>query len=243
MTALPTRKAEGWRYADLAALATAWPLAPAETIAVPAETQQSRTLISAAGGDGVRVHRFAIDIAAGAGFAMFVVAAEGRYARIELDVTLHEAARFNFGGVILAGGEQVIEIVTTLHHVGAGATSRQTVRAIAGGTATASFLGKVAVARSGQQTDAAQSFKALLLERGATANARPELEIFADDVKCGHGATVGELDTDALFYLESRGVPPAEARSLLIRAFAADALAALPEAERDAAAERLEALL
>jgi Fe-S cluster assembly protein SufD len=93
------------------------------------------------------------------------------------------------------------------------------------------------VAREGQQTDAAQSFKALLLDRGATANAKPELEIFADDVKCAHGATVGELDKTALFYLQSRGVPPLEAQALLMRAFLSDALESIPDEAARATAE------
>ncbi|MEP7006703.1 MAG: SufD family Fe-S cluster assembly protein, partial [Sphingomonas bacterium] len=76
-----------------------------------------------------------------------------------------------------------------------------------------------AVARDAQKTDASQSVKAMLLTRTATANAKPELEIYADDVKCAHGATVGELDAMALFYLASRGIAPAEAKALLLRAF------------------------
>jgi Fe-S cluster assembly protein SufD len=80
------------------------------------------------------------------------------------------------------------------------------------------------VARDAQKTDGEQSLRGLLLKRSATVNLKPELEIFADDVKCAHGATVGELDARALFYLESRGIPPAGARALLTRAFVADAL-------------------
>ena len=91
------------------------------------------------------------------------------------------------------------------------------------------------MAREGQKTDAEQSIKALLLKRTATANAKPELEIYADDVKCAHGATVGELSRDALFYLQSRGVAPEEARALLTEAFIADALGTIgQEAVRDA---------
>ena len=94
---------------------------------------------------------------------------------------------------------------------------------------------RVEVAREGQKTDAEQSIKALLLKRTATANAKPELEIYADDVKCAHGATVGELSRDALFYLQSRGVAPEEARALLTEAFIADALGTIgQEAVRDA---------
>ena len=87
------------------------------------------------------------------------------------------------------------------------------------GKATGSYLGKVEVARGAQQTDAEQSVKAMLLDRGATANCKPELEIFADDVKCAHGATVGELDAMQLFYAESRGLDPASARALLLEGF------------------------
>ena len=87
------------------------------------------------------------------------------------------------------------------------------------GKAIGSYLGKVEVARGAQQTDAEQSVKAMLLDRGATANCKPELEIFADDVKCAHGATVGELDAMQLFYAESRGLDPASARALLLEGF------------------------
>ena len=79
--------------------------------------------------------------------------------------------------------------------------------------ATCSVAARVEVARDAQKTDGEQSLKGLLLARSATINAKPELEIFADDVKCAHGATVGELDRDALFYLESRGVAPDEAKA------------------------------
>src|SRR6185437_3019571 len=97
--------------------------------------------------------------------------------------------------------------------------------------AICSLAARVEVARGAQKTDGEQSLKGLLLSRTATINAKPELEIFADDVKCAHGATVGELDRDALFYMASRGIPPAEARALLTRAFVSDALARIGEQE------------
>ena len=147
--------------------------------------------------------------------------AGGAYGRVSLDVTLKDGAHFELGGVILGTGEQVLEIVTTVTHAEPNATSNQVVRSVLGGHATGSYLGKVAVARDAQKTDASQSVKAMLLDRTATANAKPELEIYADDVKCAHGATVGELDKAALFYLASRGLPPAEAKQLLLQAFVA----------------------
>src|SRR3546814_6443215 len=102
--------------------------------------------------------------------------------------------------------------------------SRQLWRSVADDRATCSVAARVEVARDAQKTDGEQSLKGLLLARTATVNAKPELEIFADDVKCAHGATVGELDKAALFYLASRGVPPEEAKALLTRAFIADAI-------------------
>ena len=98
-------------------------------------------------------------------------------------------------------------------------------------TAAGNFLGRLAVARDAQKTDAAQSFKALLLDRGASANAKPELEIFADDVKCAHGAAIGQMDEAARFYMAARGLSPESAQALLVRAFVADAFAAHGDAE------------
>jgi Fe-S cluster assembly protein SufD len=113
--------------------------------------------------------------------------------------------------------------------------SRQVWRSVADDRSTCSVAARVEVARGAQKTDGEQSLKGLLLARTATVNAKPELEIFADDVKCAHGATVGELNRDALFYLASRGVPLAEAKALLTQAFVADAIDRIGEEEvRDA---------
>jgi Fe-S cluster assembly protein SufD len=89
------------------------------------------------------------------------------------------------------------------------------------------FQGKIEVARAAQKTDGYQMNQALLLSPDAEVNAKPELEIFADDVKCSHGATVGELDAEQMFYLRSRGIPDAESRAILVRAFLAEALDAV----------------
>ena len=233
ISALPTRRDEAWRYSDLAAVARVWPVAPPEAITIAAGERAFRQLLQTARADAVAIHHYAITVEAGAALDFRIVNAGGRYGRVALDVTLHEGACFDFGGIIIGRGEQVLEIVTTVTHAEPGATSRQTVRCVADDRATVTYLGKVAVTRAGQQTDAGQSFKALLLARGATANAKPELEIFADDVKCAHGATVGELDANALFYMESRGVPPVEARALLTRAFLSDALEGVDGEARD----------
>ena len=214
---LPSRRDEAWRYADLDAVARLWPLPVVESIVVPAGGSFSRAIIQDTGG----VRQIALVLGKGATARIDTLNVGGDYGRIELDVTLHDGAHFELGGVILGTGEQVLEIVTTVTHAEPNATSNQIVRSVLGGRATGSYLGKVAVARDAQKTDAAQSVKAMLLDRTATANAKPELEIYADDVKCAHGATVGELDKAAMFYLASRGLPPAEAKQLLLQAFVA----------------------
>jgi Fe-S cluster assembly protein SufD len=240
---LPSRRDEDWRYSDIAAVERAWPVA-AEVIDVAAGEHARSMIVQDAAIGSATIRQLAITLAAGARLDLNIINSGGAYGRVALDVTLHQGAHFELGGVIIARGEQVLEIITTVRHAGPGASSNQIVRCVAGGTATATYLGKVAVARAGQKTDAAQSFKALLLDRGATANAKPELEIFADDVKCAHGATVGELDKTALFYLESRGLPPATARALLTRAFLSDALASIADdAAREAAEAQVTALL
>lgn len=239
--ALPTRRDEAWRYADLAAVEAAWPLPAPESIVVPAGGSFSRAIFQDAGG----VRQVELVLGKDATARIDALNLGGDYGRIEIAVTLHEGAHFELGGAILGAGGQTLEIVTTVTHLEPGATSNQTVRSVLGGKATGSYLGKVAVARDAQKTDAAQSVKAMLLDRTATANAKPELEIFADDVKCAHGATVGELDANGLFYLESRGLPPAEAKKLMLQAFVAGVFdGAEAEDELQAAAlAKLEAMV
>lgn len=219
--ALPTRKSEDWRYSDMEAVASVWPLAAPVQISIPAGESAAHHLLQDAAHDAAAIHDYVIDIAAGANLAFHILNIGGALGRVSLHVTLHEGAHFELGGAIIGGGQQTLEIVTTVTHAAPNATSEQTVRAVMGGHATGSYLGKVAVARHAQKTDAAQSFKAMLLDRSATANARPELEIYADDVKCAHGATVGEMDKSALFYMQSRGMDPALAQTLLLRSFVA----------------------
>ncbi len=218
MTALPTRKDEAFRYADVNALASVWDaLGAPERIQIAAQQELQQTWLSS--GDPIAVRRAEIIIEAGATARIFALNNASIYGRIELDVSLHEGARFEFHAANIGGGDSNNEIVTTVRHLERDAVSRQTVRTVLGGKAVGSYLGKVAVARGADGSDAEQSVKAILLDRGATANAKPELEIYADDVKCAHGATVGELDPMQLFYAESRGLDPASARALLLEGF------------------------
>jgi len=218
MTVIPTRKLEAFRYADIDALASVWmSLAPPERIEIAA--QQKLQQIWLPNGEDVEVRRAKIVLDPGAEFALFALNTAREYGRIELDVTLREGARFSLNAANIGTGTSTLEIVTTVRHDEPSAVSRQTVRSVLGGKAAGSYLGKVAVARDAQHSDGEQSVKAMLLDRGATANCKPELEIYADDVKCAHGATVGELDADQLFYAMSRGLDPAAAKALLLEGF------------------------
>ncbi|CAM3092234.1 SufBD protein [Sphingomonas antarctica] len=221
MPAQPTPRDEAYRYSDHAALAELWPVAPAEQIEVTAAVPFARSLIV----DGATaVHSFEILLHENARAHVNLVNRATRYGRIAIDVTLHEGAHFELGAVQVGGGDTTLEIVTTIRHAHPNASSRQTVRSVLAGHATGSYLGKVAVSRGADGTDGQQSVRAMLLDRTATANAKPELEIYADDVKCAHGCAIGELDANALFYLNARGIPPAEAKRLLLQAFVAEAL-------------------
>jgi len=118
--------------------------------------------------------------------------------------------------------------------------SHEVYKGILAGQAKAVFNGKIIVRPDAQKTDAKQTNKALLLSGDASINTKPQLEIFADDVKCTHGAAIGQLDADQLFYLRARGIAQADARNILIHAFASDVLNGIPH---DAVRERLEAAL
>jgi len=122
---------------------------------------------------------------------------------------------------------QHADFTTVVKHVAPSCTSRQTVKNVLAGRSQGVFQGRIEVARAAQKTDGYQMNQALLLSPDAEIDTKPELEIFADDVKCSHGATVGELDMEQLFYLRSRGIPDVEARSMLVRAFLAEALDAV----------------
>jgi Fe-S cluster assembly protein SufD len=236
-TALPTRRDEAWRYSDIEALARVWPLPVAEHIVVPAGGNFVRTIVQ----DGGSIHQLGIAVGKGATAAIHVLNIGGDYGRVELNVTLHESADFKLGAVQIGGGEQTLEIVTTVTHAEPGATSSQMVRSVLADKATGTYLGKVAVARDAQLTDSVQSVKAMLLDRSATANAKPELEIYADDVKCAHGCAIGELDPMGLFYLQARGIAPADAKKLMLQAFVAGVFegAADEEMLTEAALEKL----
>lgn len=219
MTApFPTHKQEEWRYADLDALKPVWEqFAEPLTLTVGAGEEFEEIWLPSM--DDVQLRRVTLALGEGAKARIFALSTAPVYGRIELEVSLAEAAEFELFAANIGTGLSTNEIVTNIKHIGECGRSRQTVRSVLNCKAVGSYLGKVEVTRGAQKTDAEQSVKAMLLDRGATANCKPELEIFADDVKCAHGATVGELDAMQLFYAESRGLDPATARALLLEGF------------------------
>ena len=233
---LPTRKDEAWRYAAVEALRGV-ALDDWRAIDVAAgECFRDCIVVSAEpdAREGTVLHRLRVRVGEGARCELFAVLAAELYARVEVEVTLGRGAHFEFGGVTVGGRDTVREFVTRVVHAEPEGASNQTVRSVHWGQGTGNFLGSIEVARHAQKTDAAQSFKGLLLEKGASVNAVPQLEIFADDVKCAHGATVGQLDAAAAFYMAARGLSPDMARRLLVQAFIGDACVALgDEDERE----------
>jgi Fe-S cluster assembly protein SufD len=219
MTApFPTHRQEEWRYADLDALKPVWEQF-AEPVTLTVGAGESLEEVWLPVDDDVQLRRVQLALEQRAKARIFVLNTAPIYGRVELEVSLEQGAEFELFGANIGTGLSTNEIVTNVKHVGENGRSRQVVRSVLNGKAVGSYLGKVEVARGAQQTDAEQSVKAMLLDRGATANCKPELEIFADDVKCAHGASVGELDPMQLFYAETRGLDLATARALLLEGF------------------------
>ena len=147
-------------------------------------------------------------------------------------------------GVNLLNGRQHADSTLVVDHAVPHCTSREAFKTILDGDATGVFQGKIIVRPHAQKTDGAMKSDTLLLSDGATMNNKPELEIFADDVVCGHGATCGALNEDLLFYLKSRGLPSVEAEALLLQAFVGPPLETVEhEGVREALVELVETWL
>jgi Fe-S cluster assembly protein SufD len=165
------------------------------------------------------------DIAEGGIYDSFTLALGGRLSRAEIHARLGGPnAIAHLNAAQLMAGQQHADFTTIVSHDAPNCASRQTVKTVLAGRARGVFQGKIEVARAAQKTDGYQMNQALLLSPEAEMDSKPQLEIYADDVKCSHGATVGAIDAEQLFYLRSRGVPEAEARQMLVRAFLSEAL-------------------
>jgi Fe-S cluster assembly protein SufD len=171
------------------------------------------------------VHHLHARCAAGAILHSRAISLGGSIVRNDLAAVLGgEGAHASLDGVYVADGRELVDNHTSIDHAVPHCTSHELYKGILGGQARAVFNGRIVVRQDAQKTDAKQTNRALLLSDDAQINSNPQLEIFADDVKCTHGAAVGQLDEEALFYLQARGLTRQQARDMLIHAFAGEVL-------------------
>ena len=169
-------------------------------------------------------------IAAEARYDTMAVSAGARLTRMEIHAALTgPKASCHMNSAQLAAGRALVDTTTALDHAAPDCASRQTCKTVLAGQSRGVFQGKILVRREAQKTDGYQMNQALLLSEEAEMDSKPQLEIYADDVKCSHGATIGALDADSLFYLRSRGVPVDQARSMLVQAFLHEAFEGLED--------------
>ena len=161
---------------------------------------------------------------------------------MKLDVRLAgEGAEANVYGAYVCGGDEKVKIVVDMHHDVPHCNSRQLFKGIAGGVSKVDFYGKIIVAQDAQRTEAYQENHNILLTDGAKVDTKPQLEIYADDVKCSHGATIGRLNEEEQFYMRSRGISLEDAKVLQMISFVAPVLENIPdEAQREVLAAQLE---
>lgn len=176
-----------------------------------------------------------VTVGADANYTSIVANFSGSYVRNELHVELAgKGAHADLLGTYMLDGKGHSDTYSKVHHAVADTTSDEVYKGVLNGQARGVFQAQIRVAPDAQRIVGNQMHRALMLSDDARVDAKPELEIFADDVQCSHGATIGDLDPLHLFYLASRGVPAAEAKALLIRAFIAEITEELPETLKEA---------
>jgi Fe-S cluster assembly protein SufD len=205
-------------------------------LAVGERSYLTNAVTQIAAGDGAALDHYRVAREAAAAFHVSEVEIrQGRDAQVsahsfsagaalvrnDVSVSLAGAgARIGLFGLSVTGGAAHVDNHTSIEHVSPHCTSEEAYRAILDGASKSVFHGRIVVHEAAQKTDARQSNRCLLLSEDATVNSKPQLEIRADDVKCTHGAAVGQLDKESLFYLRSRGIGEDQARAMLTRAFA-----------------------
>ncbi len=201
---------------------------PVTEIEVAANASLTHVRLQDEGPDAFHLATVYADVQSAGFYDAFTLTLGARVSRVEFHARLLGAGgTVHLNAAQLLGGSQVGDVTTVVAHDAPLCASRQTVKNVLTGHARGVFQGRIEVDRVAQKTDGYQMSQALLLSPDAEIDCKPELQIYADDVKCSHGATVGELDDDQLFYLRARGIPEEEARSMLIRAFLDDALSAI----------------
>ena len=199
----------------------------------------SHTRIQDASQRSFHIGRIAVDQQRDSRYQNHNIVLGGAIGRTDLEVRLRESgAEVLLNGLLMGHGKQQLDTHTRVDHLAPNTHSRETYRGVMDGSSRGVFNGKVIVHPDAQKIEAHQSSNNLLLSEKAEIDTKPELEIYADDVKCSHGATVGQLDNDAMFYLLTRGIDTETARGLLVFAFADDVVAQLPMGEVRQAMER-----
>ena len=183
-----------------------------------------------------------IDVQAGQRTDLVLLVYPGVSCDVKIDVSLlGEGAEANLYGAYVCGGSEKVKISVDMHHDFPHCNSRQLFKGIAGGTSKVDFYGKIIVAQDAQKTEAYQENHNILLTDGAKVDTKPQLEIYADDVKCSHGATIGRLNEEEQFYMRSRGITLEDAKVLQMISFIAPVLENIQdEAQREHLAAALE---
>ena len=186
-----------------------------------------------------------IEVPAGESRDMILLVYPGVSTDIALNVELQgEGAQANIYGVYVCGADERVKIAVDMHHKVPHCNSRQLFKGIAGGKSRVDFYGKIIVAQDAQRTEAYQENHNILLSDDARVDTKPQLEIYADDVKCSHGATIGRLNEEEQFYMRSRGITLEDARVLQMISFLAPVLEAIQdEAKREEIALQLESAI
>ncbi len=199
-------------------------------IVLGADAKFSHVRLAASAPKSVEFEHIAAVLARGARYRGHFTSFGGKLARTELHIALKgEGSQAHLSGVNILGGETHADMTTHIDHAVGHTQSTQLFKNVAGGKSHAIYQGRITVREGANGSDSRQTAKALLMGARAEADLKPELEIFADDVKCAHGAAVGDLDADSLFYLRSRGIPDREARNMLVRAFLEEAVAEIDD--------------
>lgn len=198
-------------------------------------------ILQTEGPDDTHLGQIKVELGANAQFRLFVVNAGGKLVRQEVHLrTAGEGSDFKLRAVNLLGGETHTDLTMTLGHDVPNTTSTEIVRSVVFDRAKGVFQGMIRVAPDAQKTDARMACNTLLMSDDGEFSVKPELEIFADDVQCAHGATVTDIDHNHLYYLMARGIPEKKARGLLINAFVAEVV---EELEDEALVEALEGII
>ena len=195
---------------------------PVTEIVLADQAHVTHVRVQRDGRQAFHIANCAVSVGRSAHYQSVSVAMGAQLSRYHLSVVLGEGAECAVDGLALLAGSQLADTHSCIDHAQPHGSSRQLHKCIADGSAHAVFNGKVIVRPGAQRTDSAQSSRNLLLSSRAQVDTQPQLEIFADDVKCTHGATIGQLDAEELFYLQSRGLSGSAARQLLTYAFGAE---------------------